>query len=205
VRLRAGERRPHSSVPAVCPQQPWKRSPKTQSAVHSPYAAFGGREGLLQAVYDRYIPVLDTETPLSVPQTPSNPDGTWHLLLAGHPLPAGAAGPGCRAGRDLGPSRRIRRGVLIEHGALRIIAVLGRWLDGEVAAGCIRDLPRGVAQFSSRSAQFRSMRSRGQDSSTFCKSPCPMCRRRPRFFAEVFVRAVATTDQTSVKIMVRMG
>ena len=34
------------------------------------------------------------------------------------------------------------RQVLVEHGALRTLAVLGRWLDGEVIAGRVRDIPR---------------------------------------------------------------
>ena len=39
--------------------------------------------------------------------------------------------------------------VLIEHGALRMIAILSRWLDGEVTAGRIRKIPRPLNSFNS--------------------------------------------------------
>jgi AcrR family transcriptional regulator len=114
-------------------------------SVHSLYAVFGGRDGLLRAVYDRYLPPLELEDVISG----SSADGLTETVRAINRFLAQlylqeprvlAAVLGETLARPAGP----RAGVLAEHGALRMIAVLKRWLDGEVAAGRIRDLPRAL-------------------------------------------------------------
>ncbi|MGH3961614.1 TetR/AcrR family transcriptional regulator [Mycobacterium sp.] len=114
-------------------------------SVHSLYAVFGGRDGLLHAVYDRYIPPLEMRSVISgssaagLTETVRTIYGSLAQLYLREPrvLPAVLAET---LARPAGPGA----GLLIEHGALRMIAVLGRWLDGEVAAGRIRDLPRAL-------------------------------------------------------------
>src|SRR5581483_2042433 len=118
---------------------------KTECSVHSLYAAFGSREGLLQAVYDRYIPLLDlTEVIANASDTELIETvraiyGVLTTLYLHEPrVLAGVLAE--TLARPAGSGA----GVLIEHGALRMIAILSRWLDGEVAAGRIRDLPRAL-------------------------------------------------------------
>jgi AcrR family transcriptional regulator len=113
-------------------------------SVPSLYATFGGRDALLEAVYDRYIPALDA-TALLGSSTAGLTETVRILyqelaeLCSREPRVLSAvlvetltrpAGPGAA--------------VLIEHGALRMIATLEDWLNGEVTAGRIRDLPRPV-------------------------------------------------------------
>ena len=113
-------------------------------SVPSLYATFGGRDALLEAVYDRYIPALDV-TALLGSSTAGLTETVRILyqelaeLCSREPRVLSAvlvetltrpAGPGAA--------------VLIEHGALRMIATLEDWLNGEVTAGRIRDLPRSV-------------------------------------------------------------
>jgi AcrR family transcriptional regulator len=114
-------------------------------SVHSLYAVFGGRDGLLQVVYDRYIPSLDMEgvlTGSSTAELTETVRDIYHALAKLYlreprVLPAVLA-------ETLARPAGSGAGVLIEHGALRMVAVLGRWIDGEVAGGRIRDLPRAL-------------------------------------------------------------
>lgn len=111
-------------------------------SVHSLYAVFGGRDALLDAVYERYIPSLDLDEVISGESSDLNdrvrrvyrslaavylrePRVLSAVLAEALARPAGSAGQ-----------------VLVEHGALRRLSDLSRWLDDEVAAGRIRDLPR---------------------------------------------------------------
>ena len=114
-------------------------------SVHSLYAVFGGRDGLLQAVYDRYIPPLDIEAVIAgssdadLTETVTAVYRALAQLYLQEPRVLAAVLAETLA-RPAGPGA----GVLIEHGALRTIAILGRWLDGEVGDGRIRDLPRAL-------------------------------------------------------------
>ena len=109
------------------------------------YAVFGGREALLQAVCDRYIPVLNIEgvvgdsSATDLTQTVRGIYRALADLLLKEPRVLSAV-----LAETLARPAGSGASVLIEHGALRLIAVLGRWLDAEVAAGRIRDLPRPV-------------------------------------------------------------
>lgn len=116
---------------------------RAQCSVDSLYAAFDGRDGLLHAVYDRYIPLFDLE---DVVTDAPNADLNRTVLAIYHALAkAFLAEPRVLAAvlaetlaRPTGSGAQ----TLTEHGALRMIAVLGDWLDREVAAGRIRALPR---------------------------------------------------------------
>ena len=114
-------------------------------SVHSLYAVFGGRDGLLRAVYDRYIPSLDLEDVIAgssdagLAETVRAVYRALAKLYLREPrvLPAVLA-------ETLARPAGSGAGVLIEHGALRMIANVEKWLDDEVAAGRIRDLPRAL-------------------------------------------------------------
>jgi AcrR family transcriptional regulator len=119
---------------------------RADCSVQSLYDAFGGRETLLQAVYDRYIPPLDVSALVSGDRTDTSVRETVRTvyrqlaeLCSREPRVLSAVLAETLA-RPAGPGA----GVLIERGALLTVAVLGRWLDDEVSAGRIRDLPRPV-------------------------------------------------------------
>lgn len=118
---------------------------RADCSVPSLYATFGGRDALLEAVYDRYIPALDVSALVGDPgaagltETVSAIYRQLAELCSREPRVFSAVLVETLA-RPAGPSA----GVLIERGALRTIAVLERWLDREVAAGRIQDLPRPV-------------------------------------------------------------
>ena len=115
---------------------------RADCSVHSLYAVFAGRDELLQAVYDRYLPDLDLADVISGSSTDLTGAvrRTYRWLADAHlrePRVMSAVVADALA-RPAGWSRQ----VLVEHGALRTLAVLGRWLDGEVRAGRVRDVPR---------------------------------------------------------------
>jgi AcrR family transcriptional regulator len=116
-----------------------------QCSVPSLYATFGGRDALLQAVYDRFIPEFDITATL---HDHVDSDLTDRVRAVYEAL-ARACSQEPRVmsavlvealARPAGPSA----GVLIEHGVLRVVAAIGRWLESEVGAGRVRDLPRPV-------------------------------------------------------------
>ncbi|WP_422748416.1 TetR/AcrR family transcriptional regulator [Mycobacterium sp. WMMD1722] len=117
---------------------------KADCSVQSLYAAFGGREALLEAVYDRHLPALDVSVLLPGDRATAGVRETVRTVYRGlaelcarEPRVLSAVLTETLA-RPAGPSAS----VLIERGALRTVAVLREWLDAEVAAGRIRDVPR---------------------------------------------------------------
>ncbi len=118
---------------------------QAECSVHSLYAVFGGRGGLLQVVYDRYIPPLEIEgvvagsSSAELTQTVRAIYRSLADLYLREPRVLSAVLAETMA-RPAGSGAS----VLVEHGALRMIAVLSRWLDGEVAAGRIREIPRSL-------------------------------------------------------------
>ncbi|WP_026122361.1 TetR/AcrR family transcriptional regulator [Nocardiopsis halotolerans] len=110
-------------------------------SVHSLYAAFGGRDELLRAVFERYTPILDVEEALAAPEEDlsSRVHGIYRMLgtrLSREPrvLPAVLADV---FARPEGPTVDL----LARFFFPRMLAGVGGWLAGEVAAGRIRDLP----------------------------------------------------------------
>jgi AcrR family transcriptional regulator len=114
-------------------------------SVHSLHATFGGREGLLLAVYDQYIPQLDLKETIAAASDTDLVDtvrAIYRLLVSvflDEPRVLAAV-----LAETLARPTGSGAGVLIEHGALWLIAGLDRWLDDEVVAGRVRDLPRQV-------------------------------------------------------------
>jgi AcrR family transcriptional regulator len=110
-------------------------------SVHSLYAAFGGRDELLRAVFERYSPILDLEAALSAPEEDLAARVHRIYRLVGETfgreprvLPAILADV---FARPEGPTSDL----LVRFFFPRMLAGLGGWLAGEVAAGRIRDLP----------------------------------------------------------------
>ena len=166
-------------------------------SVHSLYAVFGGRDGLLQAVYDRYVPPVDIDGVITgssdadLTETVTAVYRALAQLYLREPrvLPAVLA-------ETLARPAGSGAGVLIEHGALRMIATLGRWLDGEVAAGRIRDLPRAllIQQLVSPVSVHAIMR---PGLVNFPQVALPNLDESCNVFADAFVRAVAVPQESS--------
>ncbi|MEU5859238.1 TetR/AcrR family transcriptional regulator [Nocardiopsis dassonvillei] len=109
-------------------------------SVHSLYATFGGRDELLRAVFERYGPILDLEAVLSGPagDLADRVRAIYRLLgkaFSREPrvLPAMLADV---FARPEGPTSDL----LVRFFFPRLLAGLGGWLAGEVAAGRVRDL-----------------------------------------------------------------
>ncbi|OBG28733.1 TetR/AcrR family transcriptional regulator [Mycobacterium sp. 852002-51057_SCH5723018] len=116
---------------------------KADCSVHSLYAVFGGRHELLQAVCDRYIPISPDLHGVFASSGPDLIEAVRRIyralaeLYLREPrvllavLVDAMAHPTGQAGQ-----------VLVEHGVLGSLAAVDRWLEDQVAAGHIRDVPR---------------------------------------------------------------
>ncbi|WP_433438433.1 TetR/AcrR family transcriptional regulator [Nonomuraea sp. CA-141351] len=110
-------------------------------SVPSLYAAFGGRDELLRAIFERHLPLLNVEEVIAGPH--ADLDETVNriyrllaeaLTLEPRVLPAMLAEALARPGEP-----DLQR--LLQHFTPRKLAGLGQWLADEMAAGRIRTLP----------------------------------------------------------------
>jgi AcrR family transcriptional regulator len=109
-------------------------------SVHSLYAAFGGRDELLGAIYERYSPVLDLESLTAEPRAglEETVRGVYRALVASFSREPRVA-PAMLAdlfSRPEGPTRRI-----FQRYFPRVLDSVGGWLAAEIRAGRIRGLP----------------------------------------------------------------
>jgi AcrR family transcriptional regulator len=109
--------------------------------VHSLYAVFGGRDEMLQAIFERYSPIQDVEAVLASPSpdlrsTVRNIYAVMAAAFSREPrvLPAIYAELLARPQDD-----SVRP--LLQHFTPRMFASVGQWLTAEIKAGRIRDLP----------------------------------------------------------------
>jgi AcrR family transcriptional regulator len=114
---------------------------QTNCSVHSLYAVFGGRDELLRRVFDRYGPILELDEAISDPDAElgETVHRIYRLLaetFSREPRVAPAMIAEALA-RPTGPAVQ----VLIQYTVPRMLAGVGQWLTGEIAAGRIRDLP----------------------------------------------------------------
>ncbi|WEH41752.1 TetR/AcrR family transcriptional regulator [Streptomyces sp. AM 2-1-1] len=112
-----------------------------ECSVHSLYATFGGRDGMMQAIFERYGPFVNIEAILAT--GPGDLRSTVRRIYAHlseavglepRVLPAILAEVLARPGDDATQA-------LARHMVPRLYASIGTWLASEVAAGRIRDLP----------------------------------------------------------------
>ncbi len=110
-------------------------------SVHSLYAAFGGRDELLFAIYERYSPILDVEAVLATPGLDLEQRvREIHRLLAAALARRPRVMPAVLAeflARPQDPAVQAIVGTILP----RMLGGVGRWLESEAAAGRIRDLP----------------------------------------------------------------
>ncbi|MGW1464035.1 TetR/AcrR family transcriptional regulator [Streptomyces sp. NPDC002308] len=112
-----------------------------ECSVHSLYAAFGGRDGMMQAIFERYGPFVNIEAALAAHtgDLRSTVRAVYaHLAhvvgLEPRVLPAILAEVLARPGDDAAQA-------IARHMVPRLYASIGEWLASEVEAGRIRDLP----------------------------------------------------------------
>jgi AcrR family transcriptional regulator len=114
---------------------------RADCAVHSLYMAFGSRDELLRAVFERYSPIPDFEDVLDTATDDLNITARclYEALAAAlgrEPRVAPAILAEVFA-RPTSPTAQ----ALSQHAAPRMLEVLGTWLHTQVQRGRIRDLP----------------------------------------------------------------
>jgi AcrR family transcriptional regulator len=114
---------------------------QAQCSVHSLYAAFGGRDELLRALFERHSPLLQIEDFFDSDHgdLPTTVHRLYKMIahtLAAEPRVAPALLAEALARPD---SPAIQN--LLGHNAPRVLASLGRWLTAEIQAGHIRAVP----------------------------------------------------------------
>jgi AcrR family transcriptional regulator len=158
------------------------------------HAAFGGRDGLLTAIFVRYSPILELEAlmadrPESVEQTVR---GIYRALITAFQrertvLPALMADV---FGRPDGPGRRV-----LAANFPRVLGTVGAWLSDEMGAGRIRRLPLPlVAQLLLGPMAFH-MLTRPALAPLFGPS-FPTVEQAADVFAEAFLRATTRRAQS---------
>jgi AcrR family transcriptional regulator len=110
-------------------------------SVHSLYAAFGGRDELLRAVFDRYAPVFELDEAISGAHTDlTETVHRVYRLLAERFSREPRVAPAILA-EILARPTSFATQALLQHTAPQVLASLGKWLTAEITAGRIRDLP----------------------------------------------------------------
>ncbi len=110
-------------------------------SLHSLYVTFGGRDGLLAAIFERYSPILDVEIVTAKPpaRLEETVRGVYHAIVTAFSREPRVA-PAVLAdlfSRPDGPAGRIFRQQYLP----RLLNSVGGWLTAEVRAGRIRPLP----------------------------------------------------------------
>jgi AcrR family transcriptional regulator len=110
-------------------------------SVHSLYAAFGGRDELIRNVFERYGPILELDELVAQPDAElSDTVHRIYEMLAEIFSREPRVVPAMFAeglARPTGPTAQ----ALLQFFAPRMLAGVGQWMAGEIAAGRIRDLP----------------------------------------------------------------
>ncbi|SDH55318.1 DNA-binding transcriptional regulator, AcrR family [Sinosporangium album] len=112
-----------------------------QCSVHSLYAAFGCRDALLRAIFERYFPILDVEAVVAAsPPDMGETVTRIYCLMAEALSREPRVAPAMFAEALARPTDPVLR-ALLQHFCPRMLTGLGRWLASEVAAGRLRDVP----------------------------------------------------------------
>jgi AcrR family transcriptional regulator len=167
---------------------------RAECSVDSLYAVFGSRDDLFGAVFEQYGPIIDIDEVLAgdhmdLTDTVRRVYRTLAEALSREPRVT----PALLAEALARPTSPAVRSV-VRHNAPRLLAVLGRWLDGEVRAGRIRDLPVPLLlhQFTAPVVVHVLLRPAAEAASVM---DLPDIDRACDIFADAFIRAVAVQDQ----------
>lgn len=114
---------------------------KAECSVYSLHAAFGGRDELLRAVFERYSPIGDVEEFLgrSYGDLPETVYGLYRVIAYGLSREPRVT-PAIFAEAFSRPNSPAV-GSLVGYTSPRVFAVLGRWFEVEIRAGHIREFP----------------------------------------------------------------
>ncbi|WP_328875521.1 TetR/AcrR family transcriptional regulator [Streptomyces sp. NBC_00287] len=161
-----------------------------QCSVHSLYAAFGGRDEMLQAIFLRYSPLVDVEAVVAA--QPEDLDSTVrkiYALLATALQREPRVLPAILAEFLARPQDETLQ-PLVQYVYPRLFAGVGKWLTAEIAAGRIRDLPPLliIQQLSSPLVMHLLLRPITQQVPDL---PAPPIEEVCDTFADAFLRAVA--------------
>ncbi len=161
-----------------------------QCSVHSLYAAFSGRDGLLQAVFERYSPIVDIEAVVSSPSADLETTvRTIYERMAIAVQREPRVMPAIMAELLARPQDEALQ-PLVRYAVPRLFAGVGKWLTTEIAAGRIRDLPLLllIQQMSSPLVTHILLR---PATTQIPDLPSPTVEEACTVFADNFLRAVA--------------
>lgn len=114
---------------------------RADCSVHSLYAIFRTRDGLLRTVFDRHSPLLDIEEFLAEDTTDLRATvRRLYALVANSLSREPRVGPAMFAEAFARPTSPAMQ-TLLNYKGPRILAIIGHWLTTEIQAGRIRDLP----------------------------------------------------------------
>jgi len=110
-------------------------------SVHSLYAVFGSRDELLRRVFDRYGPILDLDEAVSDPnaELSETVHRVYQVLAEAFSREPRVAPAMLAEGLARPTSPAVQ--ALMQYHVPRMLAGVGQWLEGEITAGRIRDLP----------------------------------------------------------------
>lgn len=114
---------------------------RAECSVFSLHAAFGGRDGLMHAVFERYSPILDFEEFFNHPHGDLRATvGAFYRVMAQALSREPRVVPALFAETFARPDSPATHS-LVGHAGPRMLAVLGRWLNVMIREGNIHDLP----------------------------------------------------------------
>jgi hypothetical protein len=157
--------------------------------VFSLHAAFGGRDGLMRAVFERHSPILDFEEFFAQPHGDLRTTvGAFYRVMAGALSRGPRVVPALFAETFARPDSPATQS-LVGHAGPRMLGVRGRWLVEPNNDGHVRDLPAPLlaqqplapllSHLFTRSAAQKTSATSLPDIDTVCD-----------VFADAFVRAV---------------
>jgi AcrR family transcriptional regulator len=159
-------------------------------SVHSLYAAFDGRDGVLQAIFERYSPIVDAEAVLAA--HPTDLKATVREIYA-HMAAALTREPRVMPAlfaELLARPQDTSLQPLMHYAFPRLLSGIGTWLASEMRAGRIRDMPLLllIQQLSSPLIMHLLLRPATEHAAD---APVPPVAEVCNTFADAFVRAVA--------------
>jgi AcrR family transcriptional regulator len=171
---------------------------RAQCSVNSLHLIFAGRDELLRAVFERHSPLLDIEDFFTSDHGDlATTVRQFYRLLAENLSREPRVAPAALAEAFARPSSPAVQN-LLQHNAPRLLASIGAWLDSEVQANTIRDIPLPLLTQQLMSPVVLHMLVRPAvphipgvdlpDIDTTCDT-----------FADAFLRAVATTPPSQAE------
>ena len=165
---------------------------RAECSVFSLHAAFGGRDGLMRAVFEQYSPIHDFEEFFGRPHGDlRSTAGAFYRVMSGALMREPRVMPALFAEAFARPDSPATQS-LVGHAAPRMLGVLGGWLLSEIRDGHVRDLPVPLlAQQLLAPMLFHSITRSAAEKAL--PVPLPDVETVCDVFADAFVRAVGTT------------